>query len=150
MTNILITGSTRGIGAAALSALRDAGTDAVGHGSRDGDGILGADLSDAQAADRLWDAALERLGGRIDVLVNNAGVFEAVAVDAALDTWHAAWGQDDAGQPAGRRRSLPPRRPPLPARPAGAASSTSPAVPPIAATAPRIGIMPQRRPAWSR
>jgi NAD(P)-dependent dehydrogenase (short-subunit alcohol dehydrogenase family) len=29
--------------------------------------------------------------GTIDVLVNNAGVFEAVADDASDDAWHAAW-----------------------------------------------------------
>ena len=89
--NILVTGATRGIGAAALAALRGAGANVVGHGSRDGDGIIGADLEEPLAADHLWDAALERLGGRLDVLVNNAGVFEAVEVDAPLDEWHAGW-----------------------------------------------------------
>ena len=39
---------------------------------------------------RLWDAALAELGG-IDVLVNNAGVFEAIADDADDAAWHAAW-----------------------------------------------------------
>jgi NAD(P)-dependent dehydrogenase (short-subunit alcohol dehydrogenase family) len=34
---------------------------------------------------------MERLDGRIDVLVNNAGVFEPVAVDAESDEWQAAW-----------------------------------------------------------
>ena len=53
--------------------------------------MLGADLEDPSAADGLWARALERLDGRIDVLVNNAGVFEAAPVDAAADVWRAAW-----------------------------------------------------------
>jgi len=90
VTHILLTGSTRGIGAAIHAALIAAGATVVGHGSRDGDGIIGADLAEPGAGDRLWDAALERLGGRIDVLINNAGVFEPAALgDAAA--WTTAW-----------------------------------------------------------
>ena len=94
MTNILLTGSTRGIGAATHAALIAAGATVIGHGSRDGDDTIGADLAEPHAGDRLWDAALERLGGRIDVLVNNAGVFEAadLADAAAFDTaWERSW-----------------------------------------------------------
>jgi NAD(P)-dependent dehydrogenase (short-subunit alcohol dehydrogenase family) len=40
---------------------------------------------------RIWEAALERLGGRIDALVNNAGIYESIADDAGDDEWHAAW-----------------------------------------------------------
>ena len=44
MPNILITGSTRGIGAAALAALTASGAQVVGHGMRPRDGVIGADL----------------------------------------------------------------------------------------------------------
>lgn len=90
-TNILVTGSTRGIGAAILEALEGEDVRVVGHGSRSRDGVIGVDLEQPGAGDRLWDAALESLGGRIDVLVNNAGVFEAASVDLPLAEWQAGW-----------------------------------------------------------
>jgi 3-oxoacyl-[acyl-carrier protein] reductase len=92
--HILVTGSTRGIGAAILEMLRPDQATVVGHGSRaTGPNIVAADLSSAEGAETLWEAALDRLGGRIDVLVNNAGVFEPAPVDSPLDAWHAQWGR---------------------------------------------------------
>lgn len=88
MSNILLTGSSRGIGAAIAAALAHAGHQVVGHGTTSG---IPADFADPAAPDRLWDTALEQLGGRIDVLINNAGVFEANPLDSADDAWLAGW-----------------------------------------------------------
>jgi NAD(P)-dependent dehydrogenase (short-subunit alcohol dehydrogenase family) len=39
----------------------------------------------------VWDTALDELGGRIDVLVNNAGIYEAVSDNAPDEEWQSAW-----------------------------------------------------------
>jgi 3-oxoacyl-[acyl-carrier protein] reductase len=87
--HILVTGTSRGIGASIAAALSDHRL--VGHSSTGGEGRIAADLSTPGAAERLWNEALERLDGRIDVLVNNAGLFEASPIDQRHDPWVADW-----------------------------------------------------------
>ena len=87
--HILVTGASRGIGAAILGSL--SGDRVVGHSSAGGDDRIAADLAEPGAARALWNSALERLDGRIDVLVNNAGVFEAAPIDLSAQEWLAQW-----------------------------------------------------------
>jgi 3-oxoacyl-[acyl-carrier protein] reductase len=100
---VLVTGAAGGIGAATARTLAAEGAAVVVHDlRREGRlaelaGELGesahpltGDLSDPAAADALWREALE-WRGHLDVLVNNAGVYEAADPDGDLAAWQASW-----------------------------------------------------------
>ncbi|GLW35105.1 SDR family oxidoreductase [Actinoplanes regularis] len=88
---VVVTGGTRGIGAAIASAFLAAGAKVLvcGRGSYAGPAdFVRADVRDPEQAAALVAAARERLG-RLDVLVNNAGGAPAVPAATASPRLHA-------------------------------------------------------------
>lgn len=91
MTNVLLTGAGRGIGAATLNLLKDRGANVIGHASTARGDLLGADFADPASVPLLWQEALKRAGGQIDVLINNAGAFEGNPIEATGEIWLEGW-----------------------------------------------------------
>lgn len=88
----LVTGSSRGIGAAIASRLRARGVRVIGHARRAvGADMIATDLNDPGAAKQLWDQALVLAGGRIDILINNAGLFSASPINLVDAVWLENW-----------------------------------------------------------
>src|SRR5690348_13497368 len=89
--NILVTGASRGIGAAAFALLKSTGHNVAGHSTRGSDDLVAGDLADPAAPAKIWEAALGRLDVHIDVLITNGGIYESVAGHVEDEEWHAAW-----------------------------------------------------------
>lgn len=101
---ILVTGASRGIGAATALTLGQAGASVILHYSQsqaeaesmakqmeaDRCYLIQADLAIPTSAETLWQNAID-WHGKIDVLVNNAAVMPYASVNADGDAWSQAW-----------------------------------------------------------
>jgi len=102
---VLVTGASRGIGAAVAHAFAAQGDRVAVHYGRSRDAadevlaalpgaghvLVQADLTDADAVRRMVDDAADALGG-LDVLVNNAGVFTPHPItETTYEEWQRAW-----------------------------------------------------------
>lgn len=102
-TSVLVTGASRGIGAAVARAMGKAGARVAIH-YRDrrqqatalaeeigaSAEIFQADLSRTEECIALWNGAIARFG-RINTLVNNAGIAISSPLDSATGDWLAGW-----------------------------------------------------------
>ncbi len=99
---VLVTGAAGEIGSATARTLVQAGARLVLHDISarsleqlatdlgDRAATVVADLSDPLSTGPLWTAAFNAFG-RIDVLVNNAGIYPAAPLDQPLDQWIKVW-----------------------------------------------------------
>jgi 3-oxoacyl-[acyl-carrier protein] reductase len=83
----LVTGGTRGIGAAIAQRLRDDGFTVVALGRNGADADVRADVSDPEQVERAFDEVHERFGPVL-VLVNNAGITaDGLAIRMPAEDW---------------------------------------------------------------
>ncbi|MEL7190060.1 MAG: SDR family oxidoreductase [Pseudomonadota bacterium] len=92
MGAVLVTGSSRGIGAAIRETLEVRGVRVIGHSTRGGDeNEIAADFNNTFAAQSLWEEALALADGRIDAVINNAGLFAANTMASSDIEWLDSW-----------------------------------------------------------
>lgn len=90
----LVTGSTRGIGAQIALALVRRGVAVIGHGRHEINNAIAADFGEPYGPQLLWEEATaraEQAGERIDIVINNAGLFAANPLAASDIAWLDGW-----------------------------------------------------------
>jgi NAD(P)-dependent dehydrogenase (short-subunit alcohol dehydrogenase family) len=102
---VVVTGASRGIGREIARRFADNGARVVVHFHKNGHAaeqtladlsghshlMISADLADADAVGNMAEAVLKKLG-KIDVLVNNAGVYEFHPLaTTTFDAWQRSW-----------------------------------------------------------
>lgn len=104
---VVVTGASKGIGAATATAMVAAGATVIAHYGGDRAGaeaavaaapdaatLIQADFHDMADVDRFWSEAKAAAGGAIDVLVNNAGIMRQTGgIPDDIADWDAVWAE---------------------------------------------------------
>ena len=104
---VIVTGASKGIGAATAKAMVEAGATVIAHYGGDLAGVtealsaaapgqahaVQADFGDMAQVDRFWAEASD-IAGRIDVLVNNAGIMrQSGGITDPVEEWDRVWAE---------------------------------------------------------